>query len=362
MYYSNSKWFVPLGILPFLLLKFSKTALEGVDNLFHQQTGLFQLFKSPKNEYLCKQINGTKEREVDVKTHPSTLKRLYVLTSTFALSMTISLPKGEEGLLNSLQSSVNSSVRQLASHLKKTVAILDGKTYPLFPSNPPSSTTTISTLGNILQQNVTLLTPSLGNICSEEHKKGEIGRVIQVAGNIVGVTVGSAEGSLESMLESLAGDLCTTLRTRLSLLCEIEDSSPELPSRIVARVPVSRSAPDARNSVLLCDYVTSYESVRESEERFQELLALALPKSGNVDGIETGVILREDNSKVLVQQLPPQQTSKDQPQKKTNDNVLDTTKHQNNQQNNQQKSFFLPLMVAVVVAIVGVLIFVMQKK
>jgi hypothetical protein len=149
------------------------------------------------------------------------------------------------------------------------------------------------------------------------------------------------------------------------LLCDTDTPAPELPSRIIARVPISRSKPTAHNSVLLCDYVTSDESARETEERFQAMLSLDLPKSASVDGTLTGIILREDFVPLVLQQNPPQ---KNQPssqqstsQQKTNDDDNNTQNQQVQLNNNEQKSFFLPIVVAVVVAIVGVVILLMQK-
>lgn len=146
----------------------------------------------------------------------------------------------------------------------------------------------------------------------------------------------------------------------MNLLCETDIPAPELPSRIIASVPVSRSKPSARNAIMTCDYVTSDESLRETEERFQELLAVTLPKSGSVDGVATGVILREDSAPI-VQQTPPQKrdtpSQQSNPQKKSTED----SKNQIAQVNNPQKSFFLPIMVAVVVAVAGVLILLMQK-
>jgi hypothetical protein len=357
---TNEKWSENFDFMNKCTLAIA-TALGESSNFYHLQNGLLQLFVAPGNKYLCKRANSqyANEQEAEVKTQPSTLKQLYTLTSTYTLSLTIPLPKDTQTIQNSLQACVDSSINQLASHLKKTIALIDETPYPLSPSTASSSATRLSTLGPSLHQSVTLIAPFVGNICPEEYNKvkGEIGKFVEVRGNIVGVAVGSVDSSLEDTLGLLSGDICTTLRTRLNLLCESDAPSPELPSRIVARIPTSRSKPVAHNSILLCDYVTSAESARDTEERFQALLALALPKHANVEATATGIILRED-SIPLVQPVP-HKIQQSNTQKNSDTNSPDT-KNQTVQLNNQ-KSSFLPIMVAVVVAIVGVVILLIQR-
>ena len=162
-----------------------------------------------------------------------------------------------------------------------------------------------------------------------------------------------------SLLSSFLLDhikLCATLRTRLNLMCETETPSPELPSRIVARIPISRSKPVARNSILLCDYVTSDESVRETHERFQALLALDLPKPASVDGTDIGLVFREDSAPLV-----PQQNSQKTQQPNSEKNPNHNLQEKQVQLNIQQKGFLLPMVVAVVVAFVSVVLFLMQK-
>jgi hypothetical protein len=146
-------------------------------------------------------------------------------------------------------------------------------------------------------------------------------------------------------------------------MCETDATAPELPSRILARIPVSRSNPVAHNLIPLCDYVTSDESARETEERFQALLALAVPKSGSVDGISTGLVFREDSTPLAQQATSQkaQQTSQQSNSPKTNNNSNDNTQKQTVQVHNQQKNLFLPIVAAVVVAIVGVIILLLRK-